>query len=193
MRQSFWSTMRAVAVADDERRVAAGAVGDARLDVDGDGQPAEVELLAVDGADRFGEAERRASCGRARGSGSRAAARRCRAAGGRAATARPSGRRGGARRTGSRRPRCGPSRSSSSWSLRGNGNHEPKNAGHEPRVADDRAVVGLDEDPGVADRRGAHRRGRPTGAARRAGQATGGSVYCWPARDTCSVHAEPSQ
>ena len=31
------------------------------------------------------------------------------------------------------------------------------------------------------------------GRARRAGQATGGSVYCWPARDTCSVQAPPSQ
>ena len=37
-----------LAVADDERRVAARTVGDARLDVDGDGEPAEVELLAVD-------------------------------------------------------------------------------------------------------------------------------------------------
>ena len=24
-------------------------------------------------------------------------------------------------------------------------------------------------------------------------QATGGSVNCWPARETCSVHCEPSQ
>ena len=29
---------------------------------------------------------------------------------------------------------------------------------HEPRVAQDRAVLGLDEDPGVAERRGAHHR-----------------------------------
>ena len=62
------------------------------------------------------------------------------------------------------------SRSSSSWSLRGNGNHEPKNGGHEPRVADDRAVVGLDEDPGVAERRRAHHR-RPTLPASSGGSA----------------------
>jgi len=24
-------------------------------------------------------------------------------------------------------------------------------------------------------------------------QATGGSVYCWPLRETCSVQADPSQ
>jgi hypothetical protein len=28
---------------------------------------------------------------------------------------------------------------------------------------------------------------------RRVDQATGGSVYCWPARETCSVQALPSQ
>ena len=29
--------------------------------------------------------------------------------------------------------------------------------------------------------------------SRRWRQATGGSVYCWPLRETCSVHADPSQ
>ena len=93
-----------------------------------------------------------------------------------AATARRSDRRGGARRTGSRRRSIRASRSSLSWSLRGKGNQEPKKAGTEPRVADDRAVVGLDEDPGVAERRRSHhrrsnlpitgeaRRGRPVGS-----------------------------
>ena len=97
-----------VAVADDERRVATGTVGDARLDVDRHGQPAEVELLAVGRADQVREAEPAHRAGRARASGSPAAARRCRAAGGRAARARPSGHRAGGRRRGSRRPRCGP-------------------------------------------------------------------------------------
>ena len=48
----------AAAVADDEGRVAAGAVGDAGLDVDGDAQIAvQGDLLAVDRAHDVGEAE----------------------------------------------------------------------------------------------------------------------------------------
>ncbi len=44
---------------DDERRVAAGAVGDRRLDVDRDLQAwRDLGLFGVDGADEFGETER---------------------------------------------------------------------------------------------------------------------------------------
>ncbi|CAB4853774.1 unannotated protein [freshwater metagenome] len=81
----------------------------------------------------------------------------------------------------------------------------------EPRVAADRPIDGVDEDPCVADRGGTHRArlvtcpraipGAPrvvtkvlagAGAGLRP-QATGGSVNCWPARDTCSVQVPPSQ
>ena len=58
MRQSFWLTQPGGAVADDQRRVAARAVGDAGLDVDGDAQVGtERQLLAVVGADDVVEAE----------------------------------------------------------------------------------------------------------------------------------------
>ena len=62
--------------------------------------------------------------------------------------------------------------------------HEPRpeEGRYEPWVAHDRPVGRLDEDAGLAERRGAQLR-----------QATGGSVYCCPPRETCSVHAEPSQ
>ena len=66
----------------------------------------------------------------------------------------------------------------------------------EPRVAEDRAAVGLDQDAGVPERRGGdHAAANLPAGAPQAGrrQATGGSVYCWPARETCSVQAEPSQ
>ena len=44
-----------------------------------------------------------------------------------------------------------------SWSLRGNTNHEPKNAGTNHGSHTIEACVGLDQDPGVAERGGAHR------------------------------------
>ena len=75
----------------------------------------------------------------------------------------------------------------------------------EPWVADDRAGIGLDEHAGMADGGGAHafrlrrrwpvgtNEGEWVGGRAPSDQATGGSVNCWPARDTCSVQAAPSQ
>ena len=90
------------------------------------------------------------------------------------------------------------------------GKHEPRaeERRNEPGVADDRSSVGLDEHAGMADGRRAHvlrlRRRAESDPAHdvargqtpreiSGAQATGGSVNCWPARDTCSVHAAPSQ
>ncbi len=90
------------------------------------------------------------------------------------------------------------------------GKHEPRTEErrNEPGVADDRSGIGLDEHAGMADGCRAHvfrlwrpaesnpahdvTRGLNPGEISDA-QATGGSVNCWPARDTCSVHAAPSQ
>ena len=68
---------------------------------------------------------------------------------------------------------------------------------HEPRVAHDRAaavsmrIPAWPSDVARIVRLTLSLAARPGPVGR--AQATGGSVYCWPARDTCSVHAEPSQ
>ena len=147
-------------------------------------------------ADEVGEAEGPQPLVELAGRVAGDAGRRCPAAGDRPATPRRSGRRGGARRTGSRRCSMRSSSSSSSWSLRGNTNHEPKNAGHEPRVAHDRAVGGLDEDAGVAERRGAHRsrdaRQRRPGRRRRSGDGRVGVLLAGRGTRARSSRCRPS-
>ena len=74
----------------------------------------------------------------------------------------------------------------------------------EPRITENRSPGGLDEHAGMTDGGDLHTPCRlwpPHGSGverrgetwRSVDQATGGSVYCWPARLTCSVQALPSQ
>ncbi len=70
------------------------------------------------------------------------------------------------------------------------GEPRTKECGFEPRVAEDADTLGVDEHACVADGRDAH--GRVVVWCRGV-QATGGSVNCWPLRETCSVQAEPFQ
>ena len=141
-RQSFWFEEAAQPSSTIERRVAAGPVGDRRLDVD-------LDRETVGHLDRLGRARcatnrwkprprrcRSSSVGREAGEQHRASTGRR----GRPGRRRRGGRRGGARCTGSRAARPSPCSSGDSWSLRGKTNHEPKNAGHEPRIADDRGL-----------------------------------------------------
>ena len=178
------------AVADDERRVAAGSVGDARLDMDGDREPPEVELLAVDGADEVAEPElaHRAVELPARVAGQQHADVAWQVVA---------------------QPRLVPvvavevrdvevvggfdagEQVVVETVVAGEGEPRTEERRLEPRVAQHRAVGGLDQDPGMTDRGGKHVLERESAIV--SGQATGGSVYCWPARETCSVHAEPSQ
>ena len=174
------------AVAHHERRVTTWPVRDAGLDVDGDDEAVEVELLAVGRADEVREPEAAhlavELAGRVAGKEDADVARQVLA-----------------------QPRLVPVIAVEVGDVQEVGRldarqqvvvelvvareREPgaEERRDEPRVAHDRAAVRLDQDPGVPDG------GRPHGRGDRPRQATGGSVYCWPLRDTCSVHAEPSQ
>ena len=155
------------AVADDERGVTAGTVGDARLDVDRDGQPVEVEIVGVGGADQVREAE----------------------------FAHPSLELAGRvarQQDADVAPQVGPqpglvavvavevrdvqevgvldARQEVVGEAVVAGEREPRaeERRHEPGVTDDGPAVGLDQDPGVAERGGAHRAaaGRASGDGR---------------------------
>ena len=192
------------AVADDQRRVAARAVGDRRLDVDRHRQvaavTAEAMLLAVGGADQVVEAEGAQPpvelAARVAGHEHGDVAADVALVGEPdlveviAVEVRDVEVVGGADLL---------EQLVAELVVAREDEPRPEEGGHEPRVADDRAVGRLDEDPGLAERRGAHQRSG-TRQQRRADdepaalpQATGGSVYCCPARETCSVHAAPSQ
>ena len=206
MRQSFWLTSRATCRraggTDDDRRVAAGSVGDRRLDVDRDAQPvAEVGLLAVDGADEVREPERPEPLVElaARVAGDEDADVAADVVG---------------------QPRLVEVVAVQVRDVEEVGvldlrhqlvaelvvarEHEPRSEERrdEPRVADDRLAGSVSMripawPSDVARIRTSVWRGTPSRARPRRpaahGQATGGSVYCWPARETCSVHAPPSQ
>ena len=158
-RQSFWLSRRLLAVVDDERRVAAGPVGDRGLDVD-------LDRETVGDLDRL----RRARCATNRW---KPRPRRCRSS---SSVGKPGSSTVAERSTWSARngvvevvavevgdvEEVGPldrrpCSSGGSWSLRGNTNHEPKNAGTNHGSHTIEAVRGLDQDAGVAERGGAHR------------------------------------
>ena len=157
------------AVGHDHRRVAAGAVGDRRLDVDRDRQTGrQFELLAVGGADELGEPElaqralllvRRVSGQQDRDVASqvRAQPRFVVVIGVQVGDVEIVGALDPVEEIG--------------VELIVAREDEPRaeERRHEPRVAQDRPGGGLDEDAGVADRSRAHAPAR---------QATGGSVYC---------------
>ncbi len=179
------------AVGHHQGRIAAGAIGDRGLDVDRNGQPGcDLDFLGVDGADELGESERLERAlllaGGEAGQQDRDVATQVLA-----------------------KPRLVVMVAVEVRDVQEVGvldalaevvaqlivarEDEPgtKERGHEPGVAHDRTGIGLDEHAGMADGSGAHALRLRRGG--RADQATGGSVNCWPARDTCSVHAAPSQ
>ncbi len=157
------------AVGHDHRRVAAGAVGDRRLDVDRDRQTGrQFELLAVGGADELGEPElaqrallfaRRVARQQDRDVAAQMLAqpRFVVVIGVQVGDVEVVGVLDAVEQVG--------------VELVVAREDEPRaeERRHEPRVAQDRPGGGLDEDAGVADRGRAHAPAR---------QATGGSVYC---------------
>ncbi len=218
----------AFAVAHHERRIAARPVADRHLDVDGHGQPiAEIELLAVVGAHDVAEAVSPQDALELAGR-------------------EPRNQHRGVTRDVVPEERVvevigvdvgdvqvvrafdlGPELVTQPVVAR---EHEPgtEEGGFEPGIAQDRALPGLDQHPGMTDGCGAHTVAEATDPPRRSpgtkvlhrpgagrylqnceggrttwpapfgyrvwvGQATGGSVYCWPPRATCSVHWVPSQ
>ncbi len=184
-----------LAVVHDERRVAAGAVGEGGLDVDLDRQTTEIDGRAVLGAHEFAEAERPQLLlefvGRIAGEQH----------GGRAVDVL--GEVGDVEVVAVQMGdvqivRMFDGVADALGQMVVPGEHEPRaeEGGHEPRIANDRAVTGLHEDAGVADRRCAHReshRWPRTGQRSKRIRRRGGRCTAGPrARRTRSTAGRPS-
>ena len=130
-RQSFWLTSRAVpsSTTSAESPPGPSVMLTSRRGWRRSRPSTERDRLAVACATKRREAEPAQLALRARRSGSRAAAPWRRGRRARPATPRRGGRRGGGRCTGSRVLDPCPQLVGDSWSLRGNTNHDPKNAG----------------------------------------------------------------
>ena len=146
-------------VADDQRRVAAGTIGDARLDVDGDSQiRAERHLLAVGRADDVVETERPdlvlQLASREPGDEHRGVAVDVL---GEPRLVEVIGVQVGDVEVG----RVLDALHQLGWELIVAREHEPRSEERrqEPRIAEDRSVDGVDQDAGVADGGGSHSKG----------------------------------